>query len=60
MVINLEKARKKLKGVKWGEKLCDAYAELVEENEQLLVRAMNAEAKLLQIRRVFDGEQTDE
>lgn len=59
-MINLKKARKKLKGIKWGEKLCDAYAELVTENEQLLTRAMNAEARLLQIKRVFDDEQADE
>lgn len=60
MVINLKKARKKLKGIKWGEKLCDTYAELVTENEQLLTRAMNAEARLLQIKRVLDDEQADE
>lgn len=57
MTINLRKMRKKLKKSKAGRKLCKAYAALVEENERLCIRAMNAEAKLECARRVLDGEE---
>ncbi len=55
-MVNLKKTRKKLAGIKAGMRLCDAYAELVRENEELKLRAMNAEAKLAQVRRVMDDE----
>lgn len=54
MVIDLKKARKKLKGNKWGMRLCKACAQLRRENELLLFRALDAERQLAQMQRFVD------
>lgn len=57
--MNLKKARKKLAGIKAGMRLCDAYAELVRENEELKLRVMNAEARLARVKREIDDDDED-
>lgn len=54
MIIDLKKARKKLKGNKWGMRLCKACAQLRRENELLLFRALDAERQLAQMQRSLD------
>ena len=54
MIIDLKKARKKLKGNKWGMRLCKACAQLRRENELLLFRALDAEWRLVQMQRTVD------
>jgi len=54
VIIDLKKARKKLKGNKWGMRLCKACAQLRRENEQLLFRALDAERRLVQMQRFMD------
>ena len=54
MTIDLKKARKKLKGNKWGMRLCKACAQLRRENELLLFRALDAERRLVQMQRSVD------
>lgn len=54
MIIDVKKARKKLKGNKWGMRLCRAYVQLKRENELLHFRALEAERQLVQMRRSED------
>lgn len=53
-MIDLKKARRKLKNNKWGMRLCGAYVQLRRKNEQLHFRALEAEARLVRMQRTLD------